>query len=104
MARPRKPPSQTWRTFLINHVSDLVLVDFFTVTTISFRVLFVFVVLAHHRRRHIHFNVTANPTAEWAAQQIVQAFPWDTVPRYLIRDRDRLYGEEFRQRVKAMDI
>src|SRR2546426_5284155 len=69
MARPRKPPSQTWRTFLNDHVSDLVLIDFFTVTTISFRVLVVFVVLAHHRRRHIHFNVTANPTAEWAAQQ-----------------------------------
>jgi putative transposase len=66
MARPRKPPSQTWRTFLNNHVRDLVSVDFFTVPTLSFRVLSVFVVLAHHRRRHIHFNVTAHPSAEWA--------------------------------------
>ncbi len=104
MARPRKPPSQTWYTFLNNHVRDLVAVDFFTVPTICFRVLFVFVVLAHHRRRHIHFNVTANPSAEWVAQQIVQAFPWDTAPRYLIRDRDTIYGEDFRQRVQAMGI
>ena len=104
MARPRKPPSQTWRTFLNNHIRNLVSVDFFTVPTISFRVLFVFVVPAHHRRRHIHFNVTAHPSAEWATQQIVQAFPWDTAPRYLIRDRDTIYGEDFRQRVQAMGI
>ncbi len=102
--RQRKPPSQTWRSFLNNHVGDLVAVDFFTVPAISFRVLFVFVVLAHHRRRHIHFNVTAHPSAEWATQQIVQAFPWDTAPRYLIRDRDSVYGEDFRQRVQAMGI
>jgi len=81
-----------------------VAVDFFTVPTISFRALFVFVVLAHHRRRHIHFNVTAHPGAEWTTQQIVQAFPWDTAPRYLIRDRDTIYGEDFRQRVQAMGI
>jgi transposase InsO family protein len=81
-----------------------VAVDFFTVPTLSFRVLFVFVVLAHHRQRHIHFNVTARPSAEWATQQIVQAFPWDTAPRYLIRDRDSVYGEDFRQRVEAMGI
>ena len=72
--------------------------------TVSFRVLYVFVVLAHDRRRHIHFNVTARPTAEWAAQQIVHAFPWDTVPRYLIRDRDGTYGQDFRQRMKEMGI
>jgi putative transposase len=104
MAQPRKPPSQTWRTFLNNHVRDLVSVDFFTVPTISFRVLFVFVVLAHHRRRHIHFNVTAHPSAEWTTQQIVQAFPWDTAPRYLIRDRDSVYGQDFRLRVQVMGI
>ena len=77
MARPGKPPSQTWRTFLNNHVKDLVSTDFFVVPTLSFRVLFVFVVLAHHRRRVLHFNVTANPTAEWTAQQMAEAFPWD---------------------------
>ena len=75
MVRSRKPPSQTWRTFLTNHVSQLVSTDFFTVHTISFEVLFVFVVLAHDRRRVLHFNVTAHPTAEWTAQQIVEAFP-----------------------------
>lgn len=88
MVRERKPPSQSWHTFLNNHIRDLVAVDFFTVPTVSFRVLFVFVIQAHHRRRQIHFNVTAHPSADWAAQQIVQAFPWDTAPRFLIRDRD----------------
>ena len=104
MVRQRKPPSQTWQAFLNNHIKDLVAVDFFTVPTVSFRVLYVFVVLAHDRRHHIHFNVTARPTAEWAAQQIVHAFPWDTVPRYLIRDRDGTYGQDFRQRMKEMGI
>jgi putative transposase len=88
MVRPRKPPSQTWRTFLTNPVSQLVSTDFFTVHTISFEVLFVFVVLAHDRRRVLHFNVTAHPTAEWTAQQIVEAFPFDSAPKYLLRDRD----------------
>jgi transposase InsO family protein len=104
MVRQRKPPSQTWRTFLNNHVKDLVAVDFFTVPTVSFRVLYVFVILAHDRRRHIHFNITAHPTAEWSAQQIVHAFPWDTAPRYLIRDRDGAYGEDFRQRMEEIGI
>jgi putative transposase len=70
------------------------------VPIICFRVMYAFVVLAHGRRRRIHFNVTAHPTAEWASQQIVHAFPWDTVPRYLIRDRDGTYGEDFHQRTK----
>ena len=99
-----KPPSQFWRAFLNNHVRDLVAVDFFTVPTVSFRVLFVFVILAHDRRRCVHFNVTEHPTAEWTARQIVQAFPWDTAPRYLIRDRDGIYGEDFRRRLQMMDI
>jgi len=104
MARSRKPPSQTWRTFLNNHVKDLVSTDFFVVPTISFRVLFVFVVLAHHRRRVLHFNVTANPTAEWTAQQMAEAFPWDGAPRYLLHDRDSIYGDSFRQRVRGMGM
>ena len=104
MARHRKPPSQSWRTFLDNHVRNLVSVDFFTVTTVTFRVLFVFVVLAHDRRRVVHFNVTDSPSAKWTAQQIVEAFPWDTAPRYLLRDRDGIYGHEFTSRVDHMGI
>ena len=75
--RHRKPPSPTWRSFLKNHVTELVSIDFLTVPTVGFKVLFVLLVLAHDRRRVIHFNVTANPTAQWTAQQIVEAFPWD---------------------------
>jgi len=99
-----KSPSQTWRTFLSNHVSQLVSIDFFTVHTVWFEILFVLVVLAHERRRVVHFNVTAHPTAEWTAQQIVEAFPFDTAPKYLLRDRDRIYGQEFRQQVEVMNI
>ncbi len=104
MVRHRKPPSQGWRTFLDNHVGDLVSIDFFTVPTVTFRVLFVFVILAHERRRIIHFNVTESPSAKWTAQQIVEAFPWDTAPRYLLRDRDGIYGHEFTSRVDHMGI
>jgi hypothetical protein len=104
MVRHRKPPSQTWRTFLANHVHNLVSLDFFTVPTVTFRVLFVFIVLAHDRRRVIHFNVTEQPTAAWTAQQIVEAFPWDTVPRYLLRDRNGIYRDYFRRRVSGMGI
>jgi putative transposase len=100
----RPQPSQTWRTFLANHVHDLVSLDFFTVPTAGLRVLFVFVVLAHHRRRVVHFNVTEHPTAYWTAQQIVDAFPNDAAPSYLLRDRDQVYGELFRHRVKGMGI
>jgi transposase InsO family protein len=90
--------------FLTNHVRDLVAIDFFTVPTAHWRVLFVLVVLAHHRRRILHFNVTEHPTAEWTAQQIVDAFPEDTAPSYLLRDRDTIYGHAFRQRVTDMRI
>ncbi len=100
----RKPPSQTWRTFIKNHMPDMVGVDFLVVPTIRFRLLFVFVILSHARRRVVHFNVTANPTAEWTAQQIIEAFPWDTAPRYLLRDRDNIYGGWLRQRVKNVGI
>ena len=102
--RRRKPPSQTWRTFLENHVQQLVAIDFLVVPTISFRLLFVFVVLGHHRRHALHFNVTSHPTAEWTARQIAEAFPWDSTPRYLLRDRDCIYGGEFAQRVGEMGI
>jgi transposase InsO family protein len=104
MVRMPKPPSQTWRTFLNNHVSQLASADFFTVHTVWFEVLFVFIILAHDRRRVVHFNVTSHPTAEWTAQQILQAFPFDTAPRYLLRDRDRIYGQEFRRQVAVMNI
>jgi putative transposase len=104
MIRSRKPPSQTWRTFLDNHVSQLASVDFFTVHTVWFEVLFVFIVLVHDRRRIVHFNVTGHPTAEWTAQQLLEAFPFDTAPRYFLRDRDRTYGQEFRKQVSVMNI
>ena len=81
MSRPRKPPSQTWRTFLENHVKEIAAIDFFTVPTVPFRVLYCFVVLRHERRRVVHSNVTASPTAEWTAQQIIEAFPYDEASR-----------------------
>jgi putative transposase len=102
--RPQKPPSPTWKTFLNNHVQDLVALDFFTVPTVTFRVLFVLVILAHERRRVVHFNITEHPSAAWTAQQMVEAFPWDEAPQYLLRDRDRVYGTDFRQRVRNMGI
>ena len=98
------PPSQSWRTFLDSHVSQLASVDFFTVPTIWFEVLFVFVVLAHDRRRVVHFNVTAHPTATWTAQQILEAFPFETAPKYLLRDRDAIYGHVLRQQIETMGI
>ena len=104
MVRTPKPPSQTWRSFLKNHVGQIAAIDFFTVPTISFRVLYVFLVLLHCRRRIVHFNITTNPTAQWTAQQVVEAFPYDEAPRFLLRDRDGTYGELFQKRVKHMGI
>ena len=104
LARRPPPSSQTWRTFLANHVGTLVSVDFFVVPTVLFKVLFVFIVLAHDRRRVVHVNVTDTPTAQWTAQQLVEAFPWDTTPRYLLRDRDAVYGAVFSSRVRSMGI
>jgi transposase InsO family protein len=104
MVRSRKPPSQTWRTFLENHVQQLVSIDFFTVPTIRFQILYVFLVLAHDRRRILHFNVTAHPTAEWTAQQLREAFPFDQGPRYLLRDRDAIFGDNFREQVRDLGI
>ncbi len=102
MGRQRKPPSQTWRTFLNNHARQLVATDFFVVPTVTFRVLYVFIVLAHERRRLLHFNANAHPTSEWTAQQMAEAFPWDTAPRYLLHDRDAIYGDCFRERVRGL--
>jgi len=104
IVRSRKPPSQTWRTFLENHLDDLASIDFFTLPTATFRVLYCFVVLRHDRRRVLHFNVTANPSASWTAQQIVEAYPFDEAPRYQIRDRDGVFAEKFQKRVKGLDI
>ena len=100
----RRPSSPTWKAFLTNNVKDIVACDFFIVPTATFRVLFVFIMLAHERRRIVHCNITEHPTAQWTAQQVVDVFPWDTAPRYLLRDRDGIYGAYFRQRVKNMDI
>ncbi len=104
MPRRRKPPSPTWRAFLDNHIGQLVAVDFFTLPTATFRILFVFVVLAHDRRRVLHFNVTEHPTAIWTGQQIREAFPWDTAPRFLLRDRDGIFGGDFGRVVDSMGI
>jgi transposase InsO family protein len=104
LRRRRRPPSQTWRTFLTNHVASLVSMDFFTVPTLTGRVLFVLVLLRHHCRRMVHLAVTEHPTAVWTAQQIIEAFPNDTAPRWLSRDRDAIYGDVFRRRVASMDI
>ena len=102
--KARKPPSQTWRTFLDNHVGSLSSIDFFTVHTATFRVLYVFLVLSNDRRRVLHWNVTSNPGAQWTAQQIVEAFPEETAPEYMMRDRDGIYGDYFRRRVESFGI
>ena len=102
--QPHKPPSPTWKTFLKTHVKDLVALDFFVVPTVTYKVLFVLVIIAHERRRIVHMTVTEHPTAQWTAQQVVEAFPWDEAPRYLLRDRDGIYGEAFRQRVRNMGM
>lgn len=104
LERRPHPRSQTWRTFLTNHLASGASMDFFTVPTLTGRVLFVLVVLSHQRRRIVHVNITAHPTAIWSAQQVVDAFPDDTAPRWLHRDRDRLYGDAFRSRLGGMGI
>src|SRR5215471_10350914 len=104
MPKKTGKPTQTWMTFLRNHVGQMVSVDFSTVPTLQLRVLYVFVVLAHDRRRVLHFNVTENPTAAWTAQQIVEACPEETVPRYLVRDRDGIYGHDFTTRIDGLGI
>ena len=104
MLRPRRPPSQAWRAFLKNHAKDLIALDFFTVPTATFRVLFVLVVLRHDRRRLVHLNVTEHPTADWTGRQLMEACGLEEAPRHLIRDRDQVYGERFSRQAKTLDI
>jgi transposase InsO family protein len=104
MSRRRGPPSPSWRSFLRNHHADVAAVDFFVVPTVTFRLLYGFLVLCLERRRVAHFAVTAHPTAEWVSQQIREAFPFDQAPKYLIRDRDAIYGDCFRRQLRSMGI
>ena len=104
MIRHHIPPSQTWRTLIENHVGDIVAIDFFVVPTVRFQLLYCFIVLRHDLRRVVHFNVTRHPTARWTGQQIVEAFPFDEAPRFMIRDRDAIYGVDFRERVEHLGI
>jgi len=104
MVRGRRPPSQSWKTFLRNHAEGIASVDFFVVPTASLKLLFGLLVLRHERRQLVHVAITSSPTADWVARQITEAFPWDTAPAHLIRDRDAAYGEVFRRRLKSMGI
>jgi len=101
---PARSPSQTWRTFLRNHAHHLWAADLFTVPTLTFKTLYVLVVIAHGRRELVHFNVTANPTAAWVWRQVIEATPWGHKPRHLLRDRDAIYGRDFRQRARRIGI
>jgi transposase InsO family protein len=103
MVRRRQPPSQTWRTFLRNHIGQSAAADFFVVPTATYRLLFVLVILAHERRRVVHVGVTDRPTAAWTAQQLREAFPWNEAPRYLVRDRDAAF-HAWATTASAMDI
>ena len=104
MVKRRGPPSQRWRTFLSNHAADIAAIDLFVVPTIGFDRLYVLVIVRLARRDLVWINVTANPTAQWITRQITEAFPWDDAPRYLIRDRDRIYGAAVLRRLRAMGI
>jgi putative transposase len=99
-----KVPSPTWRSFLRNHLPEIAAIDMFVVATATFRLLYVLIALNLDRRRVVHFAVTPNPTQDWLSRQMSEAFPWDTAPRYLLRDRDKSYGPAFRHRVRAMGI
>src|SRR5262252_6591174 len=104
MVPRRDRPLQSWKTFLRNHMEGIASIDLFVVPTIAFQQLFAFVILKHERRRMLWFAVTRNPTAEWLARQITEAFPWDSAPKYLVRDNDRAFGVAFKARVRAMGI
>src|SRR2546428_11066888 len=102
MRRPSPRPSSTWRTFLEAHIRDIVAVDFFVVPTLTFHLLFGFLILRHDRRELVHVNVTDHPTAAWTAHQLVESFPEETAPKYLLRDRDANYGDVFVRRAKRL--
>ena len=104
MTRHRGPRSQTWRTFLHNHMKETVSLDFFTVPTATFKILFVFLVLSNDRRRIVHFNVTSHPTAQWTARQLLEACGFDEKPAFLVRDRDAIFGERFCKQAKILAI
>ena len=99
-----RPTTPGWKAFLKLHAHEFASMDFFIVPTAGLKVLFVLVILGHERRRVLHFNVTDHPTAEWTAQQLVEAFPFDTAPRYLLRDRDAIYGEKVHRKLRAMYV
>src|SRR5271165_3255230 len=104
MVRRRGTPSQNWRTFLRNSTEGIAAIDMFVVASASFRLLYVMIILAHDRRKIMRTAVTEHPTAAWLSRQVTEAFPWDTAPRYLLRDRDASYGSDFCKRVEAMGI
>src|SRR6202158_2225815 len=104
MVRRVGTPPPTWRTFLRNEAIGIAAIDMFVAVSVSFRLLYVMVILAHGRRRIVRFDVTQHPTAAWLSQQVVEAFPWDTAPSFLLRDRDAFYGSVFSKRVAAMGI
>src|SRR6202163_5002730 len=104
MVKRRGPPSQEWRTFLCNHAPDIAAMDLFVVPTIGFSLLYAFVIVRLDRRDLVWINVTTNPTSDWIARQMTEAFPWDDAPKYLIRDRDQIYGAVVTRRLRAMGI
>jgi transposase InsO family protein len=104
MVQHRRPPSQGWKTFLRNHAAGIASLDLFVVRTISFKLLYGLVILRHARRRPVSVRVTDNPTAEWIAGQVIDAFPWDEAPRHLLRDRDGAFGPAYTRRIRAMRI
>ncbi len=104
MVRRRGTPSQNWRSFLHNHAAGIATIDMFVVACASFQLLYVMIILDHHRRKISHTAVTDHPTAAWLLRQVTEAFPWDPAPRYLLRDSDASYGSYFCSRVEAMSI
>jgi putative transposase len=104
IVRHPEPPSQTWRTFLKNHAADIVASDFFTTYTVTFRVYYVFVMLRHSDRKIVHFNVTQNPTTAWTLQQVREAFPFNSTPRYLLHDNGSAFSRHFRHTLKNLGI
>ena len=104
MVRRKGRPNQNWKTFLQNHLGEIAAIDFLTVPTVTFKTLYVFVVLSLDRRRVVHFHVTTHPTSEWTARQLIQAFPFDSAPKYLIRDRDGIYGFDVQRTIEFLGM